>query len=904
MGTVAVLWLLSGYSYNLFHTFADSLTIVIAACAFVVVWNSRRNVDNNYFTYVGISLLFFAFLDLIHMLGNKNMGVFPGYGNLGPTFYIASRYLLSISLLVAPFFINRKLNTALVFAVYSLATALILLSVFSWKVFPECFIEGVGLTPFKVVSDYIICAILLGAALLLFANRQSFDVRVRRILVASIILSIATGLTFTLYTDPFGVTNLVGHLFQIGSFYLIYVAIIQTSITRPQEILFRRLQQSKEALSESQSRLEAVFEAIPDVIVEYDTSRMVVRANQAALRIAPFNAMEFTRDEAVSMLRLRSLDDDPVLPENLPTSRALRGEVVRAEPYLITVYGDVRVISAYAAPIYKSGKVDGVVGLWHDITELKRTEGELRKSRDELELRVAERTAELARAAENLKAERQRLFNVLETLPLILALLRPDHRVEWANKAYRDAFGDNVGLLCYTAQFDCNGPCEECQAFLPLTTGRPHNWEWTLPDGRTFDIYNFPFSDIDGSPMILVMDIDITEQRRAEEEKSSLEAQLRQAQKMEALGTLAGGIGHDFNNILAAIIGFGELLRDHLPAEARERRYIERVVQAGMRGRELVRQMLTFSRQAEQEKKPLRLSSIVKETAKLLRASIPVTISIRTTVISESGVILGDPVQIQQVVMNLATNAAHAMQEKGGILDMELSDFSVGKTNGNADGIAPGLYMKLVVRDTGAGIAPATMDRIFDPFFTTKKPGEGTGLGLSVVMGIVKQSGGYITAMSEPGKGSTFTVYFPKIEEAPRAEEAGDETVPTGEETILFVDDEEALVEMGEELLAELGYEVVCRTNSREALALFRLDPSRFDLVITDQTMPEMTGVEMAGEMMRIRPGIPVILATGFSHLVDADRAREAGIRAFAMKPLTKKEIARTVRKVLDEGKK
>ncbi len=387
--------------------------------------------------------------------------------------------------------------------------------------------------------------------------------------------------------------------------------------------------------------------------------------------------------------------------------------------------------------------------------------------------------------------------------------------------------------------------------------------------------------------------------QKAVKERLKAEEQLRQAQKMEALGTLAGGIAHDFNNLLAAIIGFTELIRDHLPEESRERSHAKKVLEASLRGRDLVRQMLMFSRRSEEERKPLRLSSIVEETVKLLRASIPTTITIRDSVKSKSGVILGDPVQIQQVLMNLATNGAHAMRETGGVLDIELSDSVIDQPDGNPP---EGLYVKLVVRDTGCGIPPEVMDKIFDPFFTTKKPGEGTGLGLSVVLGIVKQSHGYITAESEPIKGSTFTVYFPRIEEKPVIEAAdGYGLIQTGHERILFVDDEKALVEVGEELLAELGYEVICRTSSREALALFRLDPSRFDLIITDQTMPELTGVEMAREMLVIRPDVPVILTTGFSHLVDADRALAAGIKAFAMKPLTKKELSKTIRKVLDE---
>jgi PAS domain S-box-containing protein len=385
------------------------------------------------------------------------------------------------------------------------------------------------------------------------------------------------------------------------------------------------------------------------------------------------------------------------------------------------------------------------------------------------------------------------------------------------------------------------------------------------------------------------------------DERRKAEAQLRQAQKMEALGTLSGGIAHDFNNILAAIIGFTELVADHAPQKSREAHHLARVLEAGIRGRDLVRQMLTFSRKTEQEKKPLRVSSIVKETVKFIRATIPATISIRVNILSESDLIFADPTQIQQVLMNLCTNATHAMREKGGILDIGLGASTVSLSNDDPHGIKPGLYVTLTVRDTGTGMSPDVMDKIFDPFFTTKNPGEGTGLGLSVVHGIVKQSNGHITVESEPGKGSLFTVYFPKIAAEPETYAMSDDELPTGSERILFVDDEEALVEMGEDILAELGYDVTSRMSSRDALALFMADPSRFDIVITDQTMPELTGVELAREILAIRTDMPVIMCTGFSYAVDADKAKAAGIRAFAMKPLTKREIAKTIREVLDK---
>ena len=385
------------------------------------------------------------------------------------------------------------------------------------------------------------------------------------------------------------------------------------------------------------------------------------------------------------------------------------------------------------------------------------------------------------------------------------------------------------------------------------------------------------------------------------DERGKAEAQLQQAQKMEALGTLSGGIAHDFNNILAAIVGFTELVADHVPKESREAHYLQRVMQASIRGRDLVRQMLTFSRKVEQEKKPLRVGSITKETVKLIRAAIPATISIRVKTQSESGLIFADPTQMQQIIMNLCTNAAYAMREKGGTLDIQLSDHVVSPSNGDPDGIKPGLYVKLTVRDTGTGISPDIMDKIFDPFFTTKKVGEGTGLGLSVVHGIVKHSNGHITAESEPGRGSVFTVYFPQIAGELETDAISDDRIPTGSERILFIDDEEALVEMGEDILAELGYEVMSRMNGRDALALFTEDPSRFDLVITDQTMPEMAGFELAKEILALRADMPIIMCTGFSYVVNEGSAKAAGIKAFAMKPLTKREIARTIRKVLDE---
>jgi PAS domain S-box-containing protein len=389
--------------------------------------------------------------------------------------------------------------------------------------------------------------------------------------------------------------------------------------------------------------------------------------------------------------------------------------------------------------------------------------------------------------------------------------------------------------------------------------------------------------------------------QREMEERKRAESMLRQAQKIEALGTLAGGIAHDFNNILAAIIGFSEIIKDRAPKDSRDHHLAGRIHAAGLRGRELVKQMLTFSRRTEEEKKPVLLSSIIRESMRLLRASIPSTIAMETNIKREPGLILGDPAQVSQVLMNLATNAAFAMRENGGTLTVGLSDVTLSPSDSDIHSIVPGSYLKLTVTDTGTGMAPEVIDRAFDPFFTTKKVGEGTGLGLSVVLGIVEQAHGHIRVESTPGRGTTFTILFPMIpKEAAEAGSTKDATLPSGNERILFVDDEVALVEMGEEVLSELGYEVTCRSGSREALALFKEDPSGFDLVITDQTMPGMTGIQLAVEILSIRPGMPILLCTGFSHNVNQEAARSVGVKGFMFKPLTKEEIANAVRVVLD----
>lgn len=394
---------------------------------------------------------------------------------------------------------------------------------------------------------------------------------------------------------------------------------------------------------------------------------------------------------------------------------------------------------------------------------------------------------------------------------------------------------------------------------------------------------------------------DITKQRKAEQDKKNIEVQLRQAHKMEAIGTMAGGIAHDFNNILAIILGNADIARDYIPKGNPSKYNIDKIIDASIRAKDLVKQILTFSRQSDQKLIPLEASSFIEKSLKLLRSTIPTTVSIVHNVCKDCGTIMADPTQIHQLLMNLFSNAVHAMDEKGTLevtgesVDLDLDDIA------HQPALKPGQYLKMSVRDTGMGMDKETQDRIFDPFYTTKEVDEGTGMGLSIVSGIVQSHGGMIMVDSEPGEGTTFQVFFPIVEEEVTDEMEASEQLPRGNEKVLFVDDEEVLVEVGRAILERLGYQVTTRTSSKDAFETFKSDPEAFDLVITDQTMPYMSGAELATEIMKIRPGIPVVLCTGYSKKISEEMAKELGIKEFCLKPLESKQLAEIVRNVLDE---
>ncbi len=400
---------------------------------------------------------------------------------------------------------------------------------------------------------------------------------------------------------------------------------------------------------------------------------------------------------------------------------------------------------------------------------------------------------------------------------------------------------------------------------------------------------------------------DITYRKEAEEERDRLEVQLRQAQKLEALGTLAGGIAHDFNNILAAIIGYTEMMLLDITETNPMRGDLLQVLKAAGRARDLVKQILVFSRMKDlHEKVPTDVAAIIREGVRFMRGTLPSTIDIREDIACDQGMVLADPSQIHQALINLCSNAAHAMEEDGGMLTVALREVNFDEeTAALHPELQAATYVRLTVKDTGHGMDSATLERIFDPYFTTKKVGKGSGLGLAVVHGIVRRHSGTVTVYSEVGRGTTFHIYIPKL--VTRAQREDAETTPIaihkGTGRVLFVDDEAALAAIGQRMLGQLGYEALVKTSSVEALETFRSKPDQFDLIITDYTMPSMTGASLATEILRIRPNVPVILCTGFNEKIDEEKARELGITEFVLKPLSMRVLEETARRALDKGK-
>jgi len=495
--------------------------------------------------------------------------------------------------------------------------------------------------------------------------------------------------------------------------------------------------------------------------------------------------------------------------------------------------------------------------------------------------------------------------SMMESITDPLYICSPKLTVEYMNPAMIKRIGRNaIGDNCHRVLHGLDHKCDGC-VFGEVTNGKSIETVITSSlDGRTFRVTNMPVRNQNGTISKMSIFRDITAFLTAVAEKDKAQDQLLQSQKMESIGALAGGIAHDFNNILFPIIGHTEMLMDDLSEEnSAAQNSLKEIYAGALRARGLVQQILTFARQKKSELTLMKMQPIIKEALKLIRSTIPTTISINQKLQPTCGAVSADPTQIHQIIMNLATNAYHAMEENGGELKISLNEVELGEHDRMNHDLASGLYACLTVSDTGKGMNKDIMKNIFDPFFTTKERGKGTGMGLSVVHGIVKHMNGAIKVYSEPGNGTEFQVYLPIVKSNFETQEIQPkEPLQSGTEQVLLVDDEESIIVMEKQVLERLGYQVTSHTSSIEALEVFKADPKKFDIVISDVSMPKMSGDKLAVEMIKIRPGIPILLCTGYSKSMTDEKTKSLGIKGFIEKPLVIKDLARKIREVLDKA--
>ncbi len=524
--------------------------------------------------------------------------------------------------------------------------------------------------------------------------------------------------------------------------------------------------------------------------------------------------------------------------------------------------------------------------------------GELARAFNEMGVVIQQREAGLKKA----KEEWERTFD--STID-IMTIQDREFRIILANQATCDFLSLNrqeiEGNFCHKLFHDRDIPCPECPTLETLEDNIPHSAEKRcVLQHKTLLFSSSPIFDDQGHCTGIVYSAkDVTKTRE-------LEGKLRQAQKMEAIGTLAGGIAHDFNNILTPILGYSEMLMASLPENSVEREHEEQVVKAANRARDLVKQILTFSRQNEHERSPVQIHLIVNEALKLMRSSITANIDIEIKIADDCCYVLADPTQIHQMLLNLCTNAYHAMRETGGKLVVSVCRIHIVPEDYTEDfDLKAGFWLKLTVSDNGTGIDKQYVEKIFDPYFTTKKKGEGTGLGLSVVHGIVKSHQAHITVYTEPGIGTEFNVYLPCIKDVTTTAlpKVNQQDIPMGmHERILIVDDEEPVAGLLKNILEQLDYETTAVFDSARALEIFKEDFKKIDLVLTDMSMPGMSGAQLAGKLLEIKPGLPIVLCTGFSEVVNEENASEMGFSGFLLKPVFKSQIAHAVRDALEKS--
>jgi PAS domain S-box-containing protein len=651
-------------------------------------------------------------------------------------------------------------------------------------------------------------------------------------------------------------------------------------------LTIRRTALAEKGIEESQERYRSLVESQTDLVCRFTPDGRFVFINDVYCQF--FNKSK--ADLIGSVWQPLPVDDDATVIEQKLSTLSPANPIVSIENRVYSGKGDIHWMQFINRGFFdRDGQLLEIQSVGRDITDRKQAEVSLQQ-REEQYRTIFENAVEGIFQS----TPQGRFTSVNPAFARMLGYDTPEELVENISDIAKQYYFNAEDRQRYQRIIQENGIVE--------------NFEFRArrKDGSTTWVSNSTQAYFDETGNVIRYEgfvTDINARKQAEREKEKLQLQLLQAQKLESIGNLAGGIAHDFNNILSAILGYTELALDDVEKGSLIENNLNEVFTAGRRARDLVQQILAFARQADAELKPVQVSKIAKEALKLIRSTIPTTIEIRQNIDCDA-LIMGDPTQINQIFMNLCTNAAFAMEQAGGILAVDLSDVELdNKAPLVQSGLSPGNYLLTTIADTGTGIAGDILDSIFEPYFTTKGVGEGTGLGLAVVHGIVEGYGGKITVTSDLGQGTVFSVYLPITRTHDDYRPFKEAILPTGNERILLVDDESSIAKVGSQILERLGYRVAARTSSVEALELFRAKPDDFDLVVTDMTMPNMTGDQLATELMKIRPDVLVILCTGYSNKISDQSAQAMGIKALIYKPIVKADLAKTMRKVLDEAR-
>ena len=858
--TLALLLIIvSNFNFLLFHTLAEFFAITIAILTCVVAWNTYPFTRNNYLMYLGVGYFWIGILDLLHALAYKDMGVISDGGvNMAVKFWIGTRYLEALLLLSAPWFLTHSFQRFRAFIAFGLISFVIIFLVFS-GIFPEGFIEGKGLTTFKVYSEYAIIILLVLSVNYHYRRRKFIDDQVVKVIITSIVLTMCAELTFTFYISIYGISNIAGHFFKLFSFWLIFQAIIRTTLQTPFLVM---------------SRGASTYDAIPDATIVVDENGIIHQANNAACQLLNKPIDKIVGNNNHELLHLKN-----VMIEDCPICQAIVNNI-ELRGYEIENRETGKWFDITLSHITGAADLNGTVEVVRDITQRKITEKKV--------------------------AELDILKNsIVENLPsMVFVKDAVDHRyIEW-NKAAEELTGMLKEEMLGKNDFDF-WPEKEAQFFIdkdkevikskklldikeePLTT----KYNGT----RTLHTKKIPIYDTRGDAKYLLgISDDITDKLKTEE-------MLRRSQKMEAVGQMSGGIAHDFNNQLGIILGYTDLLSEQAVTET-QLSWLNLVRDAGQRCSDLTRQLLSFSRSGNADREKVNVNDLISEMEVMIQRSLTPEVEVKYFLTNDLWQTEISSGAFKDTLLNLVLNARDAMPD-GGSLTIETSNIVLTKNSVKAfPNIKEGEFIEIMVSDSGHGMTQEVFEHVFEPFFTTKDVGKGTGLGLSMVYGFTQRYGGDILLETNPDQGATFRIYLPCIKETNTTlAETSDKnkSYKKGNEKILVVDDEAPLLTFAEQILESWGYTVYCANNAADALAILKKE--KIDLLFSDVVMPgKMNGYELAEKAHELNPQLKILITSGYADKFGGNEKYEKYGFELISKPYDREELADRLRYLLD----